>query len=201
MSQWNIASFSKEEQDKVAVDKVAAAVAWQERMNKPVMPELVEREQPEHLREYFHERLRVHRLNSQQLPRANANIINPEMSSRSDSYRQCVQGGNFMRMSLMFAAVTLLTGINLFFIPFQPVPALWGAILAIAFVLINVVADKLRLWSGIAWIIVAGIIITLMLKGKEPGDELRVLITVFAFLASAWYCVVQYRKEQGESQF
>ncbi|MDU6107739.1 MAG: hypothetical protein E6655_06080, partial [Klebsiella pneumoniae] len=39
-------------------------------------------------------------------------------------------------------------------------------------------------------------IITLMLKGKEPGDELRVLITVFAFLASAWYCVVQYRKEK-----
>lgn len=29
-------------------------------------------------------------------------------------------------MSLMFAAVTLLTGINLLFIPFQPVPALWG---------------------------------------------------------------------------
>ncbi|HBU0470932.1 TPA: DNA polymerase III subunit theta, partial [Klebsiella pneumoniae] len=53
MSKWNIASFSKEEQDNVAVDKVAAAVAWQERMNKPVMPELVEREQPEHLREYF----------------------------------------------------------------------------------------------------------------------------------------------------
>lgn len=42
----------------------------------------------------------------------------------------------------------------------------------------NVAADKLRLWSGVAWIIVAGIIITLMLKGKEPGDELRVLITV-----------------------
>lgn len=31
-----------------------------------------------------------------------------------------------MRISLMFAAVTLLTGINLLFIPFQPVPALWG---------------------------------------------------------------------------
>jgi hypothetical protein len=30
-------------------------------------------------------------------------------------------------MSLMFAAVTLLTGINLFFIPFQPVSALRGA--------------------------------------------------------------------------
>nr|WP_277420893.1 hypothetical protein [Klebsiella michiganensis] len=87
-------------------------------------------------------------------------------------------------MSLMFAAVTLLTGINLFFIPFQPVPALWGAILAVAFVLINVVADKLRLWSGIAWI-----------KGKEPGDEFRVLITVFAFLASIWYSVAQFRKE------
>jgi hypothetical protein len=101
-----------------------------------------------------------------------------------------------MRMSLMFAAVTLLTGINLLFIPFQPVPALWGGILAVAFILINVAADKLRLWSGVAWIIVAGIIITLMLKGKEPGDEFRVLITVFAFLASAWYsiCAVQKRK-------
>lgn len=67
---------------------------------------------------------------------------------------------------------------------------------AVTFILINVVADKLRLWSGVAWIIVAGIIITLMLKGKEPCDKLRVLITVFAFLASAWYRVVQYRKEK-----
>ncbi|ECC3554187.1 hypothetical protein AU825_18305 [Salmonella enterica subsp. salamae] len=101
-----------------------------------------------------------------------------------------------MRMSLMFAVVTLLTGINLLFIPFQPVPALWGASLAFTFILINVVADKLCLLSGFAWIFVAGIIISLMLKGKEPGDELRVLITVFAFLASAWYSIVQYRKEK-----
>ncbi|MDD9665675.1 MULTISPECIES: DNA polymerase III subunit theta [Klebsiella] len=79
MSKWNIASFSKDEQDKVSVDKAAAAVAWQERMNKSVVPERVEREQPEHLREYFRERLRVHRLNSQQLPRANApEYLKPE---------------------------------------------------------------------------------------------------------------------------
>ncbi|EDX7907233.1 hypothetical protein C2Y61_004040 [Salmonella enterica subsp. enterica serovar Durban] len=101
-----------------------------------------------------------------------------------------------MRMSLMFAAVTLLTGINLLFIPFLPVPALWGAALTVAFILINVVADKLRLWSGVTWFIVTGIIMAVILKGKEPGDELRVLITVFAFLASAWYSVVQYRKEK-----
>lgn len=81
MSKWNIASFSKEEQDKVSVDKAAAAVAWQERMNKPVVFELVEREQPEHLREYFRERLRIHRLNSQQLPRANA----PEYQKPEDA--------------------------------------------------------------------------------------------------------------------
>ena len=84
MSKWNIASFPKEEQDNVAVDKVAAAVAWQERMSKPVVPELVEREQPEHLREYFYERLRVHRLNSQQLPRANA----PEYNKPGDEQQK-----------------------------------------------------------------------------------------------------------------
>ncbi|WP_462182688.1 DNA polymerase III subunit theta [Klebsiella variicola] len=84
MSKWNTASFPKEEQDNVAVDKVAAAVAWQERMNKPVVPELVEREQPEHLRQYFRERLRVHRLNSQQLPRANA----PEYNKPGDEQQK-----------------------------------------------------------------------------------------------------------------
>ncbi|MFY8764899.1 DNA polymerase III subunit theta [Klebsiella pneumoniae] len=84
MSTWNIAAFPKEEQDNVAVDKVAAAVAWQERMNKPVVHELVEREQPEHLREYFRERLRVHRLNSQQLPRANA----PEYNKPGDELQK-----------------------------------------------------------------------------------------------------------------
>ncbi|WP_272930741.1 DNA polymerase III subunit theta, partial [Klebsiella pneumoniae] len=31
MSKWNIALLSKDEQDKVSVDKAAAAVAWQER--------------------------------------------------------------------------------------------------------------------------------------------------------------------------
>lgn len=54
-----------------------------------------------------------------------------------------------MRMSLMFTAVTLLIGINLLFIPFQPVPALWGAGLVVAFILINAVADKLRLWRAL----------------------------------------------------
>lgn len=101
-----------------------------------------------------------------------------------------------MRMSVMFAVVALFTGINLLSVPFQPVPALWGAILTVAFVLINVMSDKMRLWSGVAWIIVAGIIMTMMLKGKEPGNELRMLINVFAFLSSAWYSVALYRKEK-----
>ncbi|MFJ3458667.1 DNA polymerase III subunit theta [Scandinavium goeteborgense] len=59
-----MAFFSKDGQDKVSV-------SWQERTNKPVVPELVEREQPEHLHEYFRERLKVLRLTSHQLPRAN----------------------------------------------------------------------------------------------------------------------------------
>ncbi|HBK4632014.1 TPA: hypothetical protein LLS62_005593, partial [Klebsiella michiganensis] len=59
-----------------------------------------------------------------------------------------------MRMSVMFAVVALFTGINLLYNPIQPLLALWGAILAVAFILMNVVADKMRLWSGVAWIIV-----------------------------------------------
>lgn len=53
-------------------------------MNKPVVPELAEREQPEHLRQYFRERLDVHWQNSQQLPRANA----PEYNKPGDEQQK-----------------------------------------------------------------------------------------------------------------
>ena len=57
MSQWNIAAKS-------------SGVAYKERLNQPVIAEQVAREQPEHLREYFMERVRYYREQSVQLPRA-----------------------------------------------------------------------------------------------------------------------------------
>ena len=70
MSKFNIASRPKEEQDKVNVDLAASGVAYKERMNMPVVAEMVAREQPEHLREYFMERVRHYREQSIQLPKA-----------------------------------------------------------------------------------------------------------------------------------
>ena len=70
MSQWNIAAKSPEEQDKVNVDLAASGVAYKERQNIPVVAELVAREQPEHLREYFMERVKYYREISIQLPKA-----------------------------------------------------------------------------------------------------------------------------------
>lgn len=70
MSKWNIAAKSKYEQDKVNVDLSASGVAYKERLNMPVVAEVVAREQPEHLREYFMERVRYYREQSIQLPRA-----------------------------------------------------------------------------------------------------------------------------------
>ncbi|WP_042847301.1 DNA polymerase III subunit theta [Providencia rettgeri] len=60
----NLAELSKEEMDKVNVDLAASAVAYKERLNK------VEQEQPEHLREYFRERLAHYRKLSETLPGA-----------------------------------------------------------------------------------------------------------------------------------
>lgn len=70
MSQWNIAAKSKEEQDKVSVDLAASGVAYKERLNMPVVAEVVAREQPEHLRGYYLERVRYNPEWSEQLPRA-----------------------------------------------------------------------------------------------------------------------------------
>ncbi|HBY4300872.1 TPA: DNA polymerase III subunit theta [Klebsiella pneumoniae] len=69
-SSWNIAAKSKDEQDKVNVDLAASGVAYKERLNMPVVAEVVAREQPEHLRNYFMERVRHYREQSIQLPRA-----------------------------------------------------------------------------------------------------------------------------------
>ncbi|WP_373879467.1 DNA polymerase III subunit theta [Klebsiella variicola] len=70
MSHWNIAAKSKDEQDKVNVDLAASGVAYKERLNMPVIAEQVAREQPEHLREYFMERVRYYRERSIELPKA-----------------------------------------------------------------------------------------------------------------------------------
>lgn len=70
MSNHNIAAKTKDEQDKVNVDLAASGVAYKERLNMPVIAEQVAREQPEHLREYFMERVRHYRELSITLPRA-----------------------------------------------------------------------------------------------------------------------------------
>lgn len=70
MNDFNIAAKSQEDRDKVNVDLAASGVAYKERMNMPVVAEVVAREQPEHLREYFMERVRYYREQSIQLPRA-----------------------------------------------------------------------------------------------------------------------------------
>jgi len=68
MSEWNIAARSPEEQARMAVDLAASGVAYKERLNIPVVAELVAREQPEELRAYFAERLTHYRAVSRSLP-------------------------------------------------------------------------------------------------------------------------------------
>ncbi|KGT86553.1 DNA polymerase III subunit theta [Erwinia typographi] len=67
----NLAELPQEEKDKVNVDLAAAGVAFKERYNMPVVAEMVEREQPEALREWFRQRLTQYRqasLNFSRLP-------------------------------------------------------------------------------------------------------------------------------------
>ena len=66
---YNLAELSEEETAKMNVDLAASGVAFKERYNMPVIAEAVEREQPEHLRSWFRERLIAHRLASVNLSR------------------------------------------------------------------------------------------------------------------------------------
>jgi len=66
---YNLAELPSEEMDKINVDLAAAGVAFKERYNMPVIAEMVEREQPQQLRDWFRERLGVHRAISVNLSR------------------------------------------------------------------------------------------------------------------------------------
>lgn len=65
----NLAELSQEEKDKINVDLAASGVAYRERLGKPVIDIEVENQQPEHLREYFRERLAHYREVSKRFPR------------------------------------------------------------------------------------------------------------------------------------
>ncbi|HGN1705770.1 TPA: DNA polymerase III subunit theta [Providencia rettgeri] len=65
----NLALLPKDEMDKINVDLLASGVTFKERYNIAIIAEAVEREQPEHLREYFRERLVYYRQLSQNFAR------------------------------------------------------------------------------------------------------------------------------------
>jgi len=65
----NLAARSREERDRINVDLAASGVAYKERMNLPVIAIEVKMQQPEKLKEYFHERQQHFRNVALQFPR------------------------------------------------------------------------------------------------------------------------------------
>ncbi|ENJ4475950.1 DNA polymerase III subunit theta [Yersinia enterocolitica] len=66
---YNLAELSDEETAKMNVDLAASGVAFKERYNMPVIPEMVAREQPDELREYFLQQLAHYRSESNKFSR------------------------------------------------------------------------------------------------------------------------------------
>ena len=85
---YNLAELSKEEMDRVNVDLAASGVAYKERYNMPVIPEVVEREQPEALRDYFRERVAHYRAESHRFSRL---PYEPKVNNKTRRY------GGFLR--------------------------------------------------------------------------------------------------------
>lgn len=65
----NLATLPQQEKDKINVELAAAGVAFKERYNMPVIAEMVEREQPKALRDWFRQRLMHYRQASLSLSR------------------------------------------------------------------------------------------------------------------------------------
>lgn len=66
---YNLATLPQADKDKINVDLAAAGVAFKERYNMPVIAEMVLREQPQALQDWFRERLTHYRQASLSLSR------------------------------------------------------------------------------------------------------------------------------------
>lgn len=64
---FNLADLPPEGKEKITVDMAAGGVAFKERYGLTVSPVMIEQQQPEHPREYFRQRLVVHRATSKTL--------------------------------------------------------------------------------------------------------------------------------------
>lgn len=104
-----------------------------------------------------------------------------------------------MRLSVLFALTFMLTVFNLVFMQFYLLIILWATGSALAFVFLNVIGEKLHLWSGVAWEIAAACVVIFIIVGELPGDEIREGITTFSGIICAWYAAVLFRKEKRES--
>ena len=66
---FNLALLGAEEKDRINTDLAASGVAFKERYNMPVVAEIVEKEQPAEMQEWFRQRLGVFRQTSLTLSR------------------------------------------------------------------------------------------------------------------------------------
>lgn len=55
---YNLTELSQEDEDKIVISQAVSDIAFKERYNMPVIPAQVEDQQPEHLREYFRDRIK-----------------------------------------------------------------------------------------------------------------------------------------------
>lgn len=79
---YNLAELSKD-MDKVNVDLAASGVALKECYNMPVIPDVVEREQPAYLYGYFRERVAYYRIESHKFSRLMSQNPNDKKTHRS----------------------------------------------------------------------------------------------------------------------
>lgn len=67
--EYNLAKLSGEEIAKINVDLAASGIAFKERYNMPVVPEMVARTQPPYLKDYFMQRVAHYRAESNKFSR------------------------------------------------------------------------------------------------------------------------------------
>lgn len=135
MSGLNLAATTKEEQDKVAIDLVASGVVYKERLAMPVVAELVVRELPEHLREYFRARLEYLRNSRTRMPR---NMPEKRMRLKNSAIPDafCLSLAGFYACRVMFF---FWPGCVIFFLP-----VIIRCLFLFLFILLLIFPDRFR---------------------------------------------------------
>lgn len=87
---------------------------------------------------------------------------------------------------MLFDEVQIFQGLPMFFLKFTNVKDMWGDLMEVDFVMLPVVEAPMRIWRGLEWLLVEGLLLQMLMPGPAKGAAFSVMLQVLDLMDYLW---------------